>query len=197
MATFTRREVLRIISLILPASVVHCSRNDVFQEERVCVHVYDHGIALPEPLLQKYKDSPSRPTRTKLFNIGIPELVLCSTPASFVKLFQYFWPITRVEFQQAHSSIAIRYQEPTLIGRESLDKLKGYLEKVSSVIFSSEKKSALLLTLNDHTKYWIDDLLEIWRVHRIDEFVVFKDPTKSPYLCDYPALQKGFKRPPP
>jgi hypothetical protein len=197
MATLTRREVLKVLSMMLPASVVRCSRNDVFQEERVCVHVYDHEIALPEPLLQKYKDRPSRPTRTQLFNIGISELVLCSTPASFVKLFQYFWPIARAEFQQVHHSITIQYQEPTLAGRETLDKLKGYLENVSSAILSNEKKTALLMNLNDHTKYWTADLLEIWRVYKINEFVVFKDPTKSPYLCDYLALQKGFKRPPP
>ena len=60
-----------------------------------------------------------------------------------------------------------------------------------------EQTAALILTLNDYTRYWSSHVITRWRNSTVKELVIFKDPTRAPYLCDYQALQKGFKRPPP
>ena len=197
MQILTRREALRMLAMLLPATALKCGRDDAFAEEGVCVHVYNHEIALPEPLLRRYGQIPTRGKHRKLFQIGIPELLICATPASLLTSFQYFWPLTHDEFQHAQRRITVRFQRTELASKEDTDKLQMYLRDYSNKLRSNEEKSALLAVLNDYTKYWVADVLEIWRESLIDEVVIFKDPTQTPYLCDYPALQKGFKRSPP
>jgi hypothetical protein len=51
--------------------------------------------------------------------------------------------------------------------------------------------------MNDCTRHWAAAVAAASREGGADEMVVFKDPTIPPYLCDQPALQKGFRRPPP
>ena len=58
-------------------------------------------------------------------------------------------------------------------------------------------KSAIIFTYNDMTKYFASEIISLWHNFGIIEFVLFKNPSKAPYLCSYPSLQKGFKRPPP
>jgi hypothetical protein len=53
------------------------------------------------------------------------------------------------------------------------------------------------LTLNDLTRNTCRQLVNICREKRVAELVVFKDPSKPPYLCSYPSRQKGFKKKPP
>jgi len=183
--------------MLLPATFIKCGSDDVFAQERVCVHVYNHEIAIPEPLLKRYKQVPTRGKNGRLFQIGMPELLVCTTPANLLLSFQYFWPLTREEFQQAQVRITVQFQQTEIADKEDISKLKRYLEDHASTIHSKSEKTALLTVLNDFTKYWIADVLEIWRQSWLDEAVIFKDPTQPPYLCDYPALQKGFKRPPP
>lgn len=183
--------------MLLPSTVLKCGRDDVFAEEGVCVHVCSHEIALPELLLKRYDHIPARGEQRRLFQVGIPELLLCSTPASFLMSFQHFWPLTRDEFQQAQRYMTVRFQRTELWGKEDFDGLQMYLKDQSNTPRAKEEKSALLAVLNDYTRYRIADVLEIWRGSLLDEVVIFKDPTQPPYLCDYPGLQRGFKRPPP
>jgi hypothetical protein len=60
MGFFTRREILQFLSMIFPLSFLGCARGDVFSDERVCVHVFNHDITIPEPLLQRYQKIPDR-----------------------------------------------------------------------------------------------------------------------------------------
>lgn len=185
-----------MLSLMLPATVVKCGRDDVFAEERVCVHVYNHEITIPEPLLKRYAQIPTRDKRRPLFQIGISELLVCTTSGSLLSSFPYFWPLTRQEFQQSQNRIAVKFQLTTLTEREDLKRLRTFLEERPRTPRPKEEKTAILAVMNDYTKYWIADVLDIWRESSLDEVVLFKDPTQSPYLCDYPAMQKGFRRPP-
>ncbi len=197
MCNFTRREILRILSMAFPATLLGCSCKDHFEDERVCIHIFNSTISLPQPLLERPKNIPARSERGSFFQIGIPELILCTATTSFLDLFQYFWPITRKEFEQWRGLISVMFNKSEITGQKDIDELTRYLQEQKISIRSKSMKMALVLTFNDYTKYWIAHLIETWRNAGIDEFVIFKDPTRAPYLCDYPSLQKGFKRPPP
>jgi hypothetical protein len=190
MGKYTRRDILKILVRAYPSLLLGCRKgNDVFNDELVCVHIFNSDISFPEPLLKKYERIPKR--KGSLFNIGIPELLVCTTSSSFLNMFQYFWPITRDEFQKINSVISIK-------GIVSEIRSKEDIEHVATQITSQTNNitSALLFTYNDYTKYWCSDLISFWKDLNIEEFVLFKDPTKFPYLCDFTSLQKGFRRPP-
>jgi hypothetical protein len=181
----------------LPASGLGCGSKDVFDKEHVCVHVFTPDIKIPEPLLERYEDIPARSPMTNLFNIGIPEILLCTTTSSFLQMFQYFWPITREEFQRVHGMISPKFEKPEIIGKADIDAVSKYLEEHRSSLYSKDTKSAILFTFNDYTKYWSAHLVALWQNSNVPELVIFKNPAHAPYLCDFPSLQKGFKRPPP
>jgi hypothetical protein len=75
--------------------------------------------------------------------------------------------------------------------------LAKYMENIHSESKGDLKKTAIIFTLNNFTRYFIADILNLWQAFGVNEFVLFKDPSKPPYLCSYPSLQKGFKKPPP
>ena len=54
-----------------------------------------------------------------------------------------------------------------------------------------------VFTYNDFTRFFARRLLLAFRSAGLSEVVVFKDPRLPPYLCDAPARQKRFRRPPP
>lgn len=197
MSKYTRREVLRLLSSVLPAALLGCSNKDVFDEELVCVHVFQPGYKIPAPLLALHDDIPTRSKLRGLFQLGIPELILCTTSIDFLSLFQYFWPVTRYEFQRIDGLISASFSKSELTGKGDVVDFRKYLEDHRDELGMRDEKTAIILTFNDFTEYYAPDLVELWRNYGIKEFVLFKDPSRSPYLCSYPALQKGFKRPPP
>jgi hypothetical protein len=93
--------------------------------------------------------------------------------------------------------MSARFSKSELTGKGDVVDFSKYLEDHRDALSMRDKKTAIIFTLNDFTKYYTSDLVELWRNYGIKEFVLFKDPSRSPYLCSYPALQKGFKRPPP
>ncbi len=188
--------MLEMLSLALPATLFDFSSKDNFDDERVCVHVFNQTIALPKPVLARSRNIPDRPKRGSLFQIGIPELILCTKTISFLNMFQYFWPISRKEFQQCQASFSVVFKKAEITGQQDLDELARHLREQQERLKSPIANKAIILTFNDYTKYWCSHLIKLWQNSSIEEFVIFKDPTKSPYLCDYPSLQKGFKRPP-
>jgi hypothetical protein len=181
----------------LPAALIGCKNRDVFDEELVCVHVFQPECNMPEPLLAVYDDIPTRSKFRDLFQLGIPELILCTTSTDFLSLFEYFWPVTRYEFQRIDGLMSARFSKSELTGKGDVVDFSKYLEDHRDALSMRDKKTAIIFTLNDFTKYYTSDLVELWRNYGIKEFVLFKDPSRSPYLCSYPALQKGFKGPPP
>jgi hypothetical protein len=123
---YTRREVLQILSIAFPASVLGCWSRDVFDDERVCIHVLTREITIPEPLLKRYDNIPARSKRANLFNIGIPELLLCTTSSGFLEMFQYFWPITQEEFQKIHGVISLKFEKSEITGKADIDAFSNY-----------------------------------------------------------------------
>jgi hypothetical protein len=170
---------------------------DVFDDEQVCIHVFTSGILIPKPLLKSYRRVPRRPKRGRLFQVGIPELLVCTTATGFLNVFQYFWPVSRDEFRYLQEEMSVQFEKEEVRGRGDVDDLARYLEAEGDELRSGSGTSAVVLTLNGYTRYWSSELIALWRDSGIEEFVVFKDPRRGPYLCDYPSLQKGFKRPPP
>ena len=121
MCNFTRREILKILSLSIPATLLRCSKKDLLEGERVCIHIFNKNIEIPKPLLKQYNNTPNRPENSKFFQIGVPELLLCTSPISLINIFQYVWPISQDEFKRFHGSISIRFKKYEIAGRKDID----------------------------------------------------------------------------
>jgi hypothetical protein len=181
----------------LPATQFGFKIRDHFDQELVCVHVYDPAPAIPEPLLTQSGKIGKRPSNEKYFQIGLAELILCRTEMKLLDMFQYFWPVTRAEVKRLRDSIAVLYKCPVLEGVHSLNHFKKFVIKQKKLRIDKKESLAVILTLNDYTQNGCSFIVDICRNDGINEFVVFKDPSQPPYLCSYPSKQKGFKRPPP
>ena len=197
MNKFTRREILQLLGLLFPATLLGFREKDIFDEELVCVHIFQTAFRIPEPLLIQYKNIPERNKFRNLFHVGMPELLLCITETKFLSIFQYFWPITRSEFQSSYKQISIEYQKLELNEKQDILDFSRYLESNWSGSKKEGSKSVIIFTYNDMTKYFASEIIRQWQGIGIEELVLFKDPSRPPYLCSYPSLQKGFKRPPP
>ena len=197
MNKFTRREILQFLGLLFPAALLGFREKDSFDEELVCVHIFQPAFRIPEPLLTQYRTIPERNKLKHLFQVGIPELVLCTTEIKFLSTFQYFWTITRSDFQSSYKKITIEYNKWELNEKKDILEFSKYLESNWKGSQKEDTASAIIFTYNDMTKYFASEIISQWQGFGIEEFVLFKDPSKPPYLCSYPSLQKGFKRPPP
>ncbi len=197
MNKFTRREILQFFTMLIPATLLGFREKDSFDEELVCVHIFQPTFQIPEPLLTQYRTIPTRDKLKNLFQVGIPELLLCTTEIKFLSIFQYFWPITRSEFQSSYKQISIEYNKLELNEKKDILDFSRYLESNWNGSKKEDTKSAIIFTYNDMTKYFASEIISQWQGFGIKELVLFKDPSKAPYLCSYPSLQKGFKRPPP
>ncbi len=189
-----------MLSMILPASalgLISKGKQDAFDRELVCVHIFQPGFKIPDPLWERYDSIPDRQNLSGLFNLKIPELILCDTDKEFLSIFAYFWPLERAEFNDTLSKVSVKYERPKITEKNDLSEFSRFLDKIQVDSKKHTKITALIFTLNDFTRYFVADILNIWQTYTIDEFVVFKDPSKPPYLCSYPSLQNGFKRPPP
>ncbi len=197
MSKFTRREILQFLGLLFPAALLGFREKDSFDEELVCVHIFQPAFRIPEPLLTQYRIIPERNKFRNLFHAGIPELLLCTSEIKFLSIFQYFWPITRSEFQSSYERISIKYNKLELNEKKDILDFSRYLKSNWNGSKKEDSKSAIIFTYNDMTKYFASEIISQWQGFGIEELVLFKDPSKPPYLCSYPSLQKGFKRPPP
>ena len=190
--------MLRFLTIAFPATLFGFNTRDYFDKELVCVHVYDPSQDLPEPLLaQSYKFG-QRSSGTEYFQIGLPELILCRTEMKLLEMFQYFWPVTRPEVKRLQGWVKIIYKQPVM--EDIVDKITDFqkiLEEQNNLRQSKKGALAVILTLNDYTKNACPHLIEICRTNKIEELIIFKDPSRPPYLCSHPSQQKGFKRPPP
>jgi hypothetical protein len=186
--------------MILPLSAVGFrieGEQDAFDRELVCVHIFQPGFKIPDPLLERCKRIPVRKGLSDRFNLKIPELLLCRTDNDFLSIFEYFWPIERAEFHDALRKVTIKYEKVKITGKNDISEFSGLMESIHAESKGDRMKTAVIFTLNEFTRYFAADILNLWQTYRNNEFVLFKDPSKPPYLCSYPSLQKGFKRPPP
>jgi hypothetical protein len=197
MCNLSRRKMLRFLAIALPATLFGFKTRDYFEKELVCVHVYDPSQDLPEPLLAQSRKSSQRSSDTEYFQIGLPELILCRTEMKLLEMFQYFWPVTRPEVKRLRGLVRIIYKQPVMEDIGKIADLQKILEEQNNLSQSKKAGLAVILTLNDYTKYSCPHLIEICRTNKIDELIIFKDPSRPPYLCSHPSQQKGFKRQPP
>ncbi len=189
----SRREMLRFLTVVLPTALMGYKAIDYFDEELVCVHVYDLSQNLPDPLLESNETSEKRIEGGSYFQIGLPELILCRTEMKLLDIFDYFWPVTRSEIQRFQNSSTVLYSLPMI---EYVDLFAG-LETAITRAKTQKGSLAAILTLNDYTENACLRLVNIGRARGVAELVIFKDPSKPPYLCSYPSRQKGFKKKPP
>ena len=197
MCNLSRREMLRFLAIALPATLFGFKTRDYFDKELVCVHVYDPSQELPEPLLAQSRKFGQRSSDTEYFQIGLPELILCRTEMRLLEMFQYFWPVTPSEVKRLQGLVKIIYKQPVIEDTVKIADLQKILKEQNNLRQSKKEGLAVILTLNDHTKYACPDLFEICRTQKVNELIIFKDPSRPPYLCSHPSQQKGFKRPPP
>ena len=189
----SRREMLRFLTVVLPTALFGYNLIDYFDQELVCVHVYGLSQNLPEPLLADNETSEKRIVEGTYFQIGLPELILCRTEIRLLDIFAFFWPVTRPEIQRFQNSSKIIYSLPAI---EQIDQLAG-LEAALNRTETHKGSLAVILTLNDYTQNACLRLVNVCRAEGVAELVIFKDPSKPPYLCSYPSRQKGFKKKPP
>jgi hypothetical protein len=186
--------------MILPASALGCKSEgaqDVFDKELVCVHIFKPGFKIPDPLWERYDSITVRGNLPDLFNLKIPELLLCSADKNFLSIFEYFWPIERAEFYDTLRKVTVKYEKIKITEKSDVSEFSGFLKNTHAELKRNIKKTALIFTLNDFTRYFAADILNLCQTYGINEIALLKDPSKPPYLCLYPSLQKGFKRPPP
>jgi len=197
MTALTRRELLRCLSAAAAVGFVGSPRKDWFGEELVCIHIYGPKDPLPAPLVEKPRRFPPRRSPGDYFQIGLPELAVCTTRVPLLSLFQYFWPFTREERDQLRGSVKMHFTRETFSGAADLEELARALREQKETLTRGGAGLAVLFTYNDFTRHWTADLIAAGRDAAVDELVFFKDPSRAPYLCDFPARQKGFKKPPP
>ncbi|UCH21298.1 MAG: hypothetical protein JSU83_22830 [Deltaproteobacteria bacterium] len=195
--SLSRREMLRFLTLVLPASLFEYRSKNYFDEELVCSHVYRFTQALPTPLLEQQGKTAERSQNKSYFQVGLPELILCRTEISFREMFQYYWPVTRPEIKRLQRSIKILYKQPVIEDIDNLSAFQKVLQEQNNLHGGQKASLAVIFTLNDYTKPGCFRLVDVCRSGGIDELLIFKDPSRPPYLCSYPSQQKGFKRPPP
>lgn len=197
MNELSRRDFLQALAAAYGAAVMGCRRKgDRFAQELVCIHILHPAEFVPAPLMEKTTPTSARGAAGDYFSVGLPELIICTTRTRLLDLFQYFWPFSRDDFAHLQESIDIRYYKPVIRGAADIEDFAKYVRDHKSEL-SEKVESAVIFTFNDFTRHWTPDLIAACRQVGVQEFVVFKDPSRPPYLCDYPAKQKGFKRPPP
>ncbi len=198
MSELSRREFLeRLAAAWAGAALGGCSRKrDLFAQERVCIHVLHPQEFIPAPLLEKTDLRTRRSATQDYFNLGLPELVLCETRTRLLDLFQYFWPFSRDDFETLQKAVQIRYQKARIDTPLDVAGFASYLREHQSQWTKAGAGAAVLFTWNDVTRQWSPEVAAACRESAVQEFIVFKNPTEPPYLCDYPAKQKGFKRAP-
>ena len=189
----SRREMLRFLAVVLPTALFGYRVIDYFDDELVCVHVYGLSQDLPKPLLEPVETSETRIEERAYFQIGLPELILCRTEIGLMDIFAYFWPVLRSEIQRFQNSSQVLYSLPVF---EHVDQLSG-LENAINQNKNHKGSMAVILTFNDYTRNRCLRMVNICREKGVSELVIFKDPSKPPYLCRYPSRQKGFKKKPP
>jgi len=185
--------MLRFLTVVLPTALLGFKTIDYFDQELVCAHVYGLSQNLPHPLLEGNGKPEKRTEGGSYFQIGLPELILCRTEIQLLDIFSYFWPITRPEIQRFQNSAEVLFSLPIIA---SADQLAG-LETVLNRTGKGQESLAVILTLNAYTRNACRRLVDICREKGVAELVIFKDPSKPPYLCSYPSRQKGFKKKPP
>ncbi len=192
MASLTRRQVMELLATALPLSTLGCRSTELPPEDRVCAHVYPATLEVPASLLTDFGPPPAARTGTPPFTTGLPDVFICTTAVPFLKLFPYFWPVAPEEFRRARDSIRTLYRIDELSAAARAEEVERWLAGRSL-----PAGSAGVFTLNDFTRYFARRLLGALRSAGLAEIVVFKDPRVPPWLCDAPAVQKRFRRPPP
>jgi hypothetical protein len=189
--------MLRFLTVVLPTAIFGYKLIDYFDQELVCVHVYDLSKNLPDPLLEPNETSEKRPEVASYFQIGLPELILCRTEIRLLDIFAYFWPITRPEIQRFQNSSTVLFSLPAIEHVDHLAKLETALNQTRERQKTHKGSFVVVLTLNGYTRNTCLRLVNICRAKGVAELIIFKDPSKPPYLCSYPSQQKGFKKKPP
>ena len=192
MPALTRRQLLDVLAVALPGALAACRSKALSPEERVCVHVYPESLALPASILEELGDAPARRLTVAPFTTGLPEILVCTSSVPFLQLFPYFWPVATEELRRARDSIRVLFQVEQLSSSGEADGAERWLAGQSL-----PAGSVGVFTYNDYTRFFARRLLLAFRSARLSEVVVFKDPSVPPYLCDAPARQKRFRRPPP
>jgi hypothetical protein len=100
-------------------------------------------------------------------------------------------------FDDTLRKVNVKYKKAKITKTRDVSDFSRFLENTHAKSNTSVKTSAVIFILNDFTRYFAADILNLWQTYGINEFILFKDPSTPPYLCSYPSMQKGFKRPPP
>ena len=187
---FARRDVVELLILLLAGAALGCRRGDPFARELVCIHIFDPAEPLPEPLRPVAGRVASR-AGTAAFSVGLPELLVARANRPLLELFQYFWPFTRAELEQLRAELTVEFSRGALTSDADLAAFRKALAA------GGQGRRVVVLTHHAGNAALVAEAAATCAPAAVAELVILKDPSEPPYLCDYPARQKGFKKPPP
>lgn len=185
-----RRDVIALLILLLAGATLGCRRGDPFARELVCIHILDPAEPLPGPL-RPVAGRPASRTGTAAFSVGLPELLLARANRPLLELFEYFWPFTREELEQLRAELTVEFSREALTSDADLAAFRRALAA------SGQGRRVVVLTHHAGNAVLVAEAAAACGPSGVAELVILKDPSEPPYLCDYPARQKGFKKPPP
>jgi hypothetical protein len=153
--------------MILPASALGFrseGARDAFDMELVCVHIFQPGFKIPDPLWERYDSIPVRGHPQGRFNLKIPELLFCSINKSFLSIFEYFWPIERVEFNDTLRKVDVKYKKAKITEKRDLSNFSRFMNSIHAESNRNIKKTAVIFTLNDFTRHLTAEILNLWQI---------------------------------
>jgi len=185
-----RRDVVELILVLLAGAALGCRRGDPFTRELVCIHIFDPAEPLPEPLRPVAGRAATR-AGAAAFSAGLPELVLARANRPLLELFRYFWPFTREESEQLRAELSVTFSRETL-GSDA--DLVAFREALAAAVSG---RRVVVLTHHAGNAGLVAEAVAACGPAGVAELVILKDPSEPPYLCDYPARQRGFRKSPP
>jgi hypothetical protein len=194
MRGMTRRECLQRLLLLLAAPVVGCGRKrDPFAEQCVCIHVFEAGDPLPSPLLRAPRVLAELKPAPRDFDVGLPDLMVCSTRIRFLDLFRTFWPFTLARREELRRQAAVAYRVPAVRTADDVARLAAFLRAERGRLAVEGARVAVVFVLHGGNRGLLPGVVRAARGAAADEIVILKDPSVPPYLCDFPSRQlKGW-----
>ena len=191
MSGLSRRDCLGALLALL--ATPGCIRGGRFARKLVCNHIFELNETPPAPLLAAAASAGELRPAAAEFDIGLPELMLCTTKTRFLDVFRTFWPVWRTDIERLRRSVAIAFQLPVVRAEHDVETFAAALAALRRATPRGETRLVAVFTLHGETRPLLPPVARAAIDGGAEELILFKDPSIPPYFCDYPARQeKGW-----
>lgn len=191
MGLLSRRDCVGALIALLAGA--RCSRGDRFARQLVCNHIFELNEPLPPPLLSAAaSDDELRPAAAE-FDIGLPELMACTTTTRFLEVFRTFWPVRRADIERLRAAVTVAFELPAVRAPRDVEAFAAALAGLRRRTPRGAPRIVAVFTLHGETRRFMPPIARAALDGGAEELILFKDPSIPPYFCDYPARQeKGW-----